>query len=58
LIKRRGKLGLIKVKADFDEAKTWIQERLGKEQKVVIFKAKKYFHIFLKTTPNSIDIKS
>jgi len=36
LIKRRGKLGLIKVKADFDEAKQWIQERLGKEQKVQI----------------------
>lgn len=34
LIKRRGKLGLIKVKADFADAKAWIQERIGKDQVV------------------------
>lgn len=34
LIKRRGKLGLIKVKTDFAGASSWIQERLGKDQKV------------------------
>ena len=33
LIKRRGKLGLIKVKADYEEAKGWISERLGADQK-------------------------
>eukprot|EP00095_Tigriopus_kingsejongensis_P010303 maker-scaffold148_size310697-snap-gene-1.24 protein:Tk10303 transcript:maker-scaffold148_size310697-snap-gene-1.24-mRNA-1 annotation:"atp-citrate synthase" len=32
LIKRRGKLGLIKVKADFSEAQQWIQERMNKDQ--------------------------
>ena len=34
LIKRRGKLGLIKVKADFEEAGGWIKERIGKDQQV------------------------
>jgi ATP citrate (pro-S)-lyase len=34
LIKRRGKLGLIKVNTDFNGASTWIQERLGKDQKI------------------------
>jgi len=31
LIKRRGKLGLLKVNATFDEVKKWVQERLGKD---------------------------
>ena len=31
LIKRRGKLGLIKVNADLQQAKQWINERMGKE---------------------------
>lgn len=31
LIKRRGKLGLIKVNADFAEVKAWVAERLGKD---------------------------
>ena len=30
LVKRRGKLGLIVVNADFDDVKTWISQRLGK----------------------------
>nr|AUZ82868.1 ATP citrate lyase [Tigriopus kingsejongensis] len=34
LIKRRGKLGLIKVKADFSEAQQWIQERMNKDQQI------------------------
>lgn len=34
LIKRRGKLGLIKVNADFPEVKSWVEERMGKDQKV------------------------
>jgi ATP citrate (pro-S)-lyase len=34
LIKRRGKLGLIKVKASLDEVKQWIADRMGKEQEV------------------------
>ena len=34
LIKRRGKLGLIKVKTDLNGATSWIQERLGKDQQV------------------------
>ena len=36
LIKRRGKLGLIKVNTDINDAKEWIQERIGKETKVNI----------------------
>ena len=31
LIKRRGKLGLIKVNVDLQQAKQWINERMGKE---------------------------
>ena len=31
LIKRRGKLGLIKVNVDLQQAKQWIKERMGKE---------------------------
>ena len=31
LIKRRGKLGLVKVNVDFDEAKGWVAERMGKD---------------------------
>ncbi len=34
LIKRRGKLGLIKVNATYDEVKAWVNERLGKDLKV------------------------
>jgi len=34
LIKRRGKLGLIKVKTDYIGAKQWILERLGKNQQI------------------------
>jgi len=32
LIKRRGKLGLIKVNVDFPEVKSWVIERMGQEQ--------------------------
>lgn len=34
LIKRRGKLGLIKVGADFAGVQTWVDERMNKDQKV------------------------
>ena len=34
LIKRRGKLGLIKVNASLAEVKQWVGERLGKDQKI------------------------
>lgn len=34
LIKRRGKLGLIKVNIDFQQCKQWISERMGKDTKV------------------------
>lgn len=34
LIKRRGKAGLLKLNADWSDAKKWIQERAGKPQKV------------------------
>lgn len=34
MIKRRGKLGLIKVNADFPEVKSWVEERMGKNQQV------------------------
>ncbi len=34
LIKRRGKLGLIKVKASLEEVKQWVAERMGKDQEV------------------------
>lgn len=34
LIKRRGKLGLIKVNADLNTVKKWIDERMNKEQQV------------------------
>ncbi len=34
LLKRRGKLGLVKVNASLDEAREWIGERMGKELKV------------------------
>jgi ATP citrate (pro-S)-lyase len=32
LIKRRGKLGLIKVNADFAAVKSWIEGHMGKDQ--------------------------
>jgi len=34
LIKRRGKLGLIKVNADLAEVKMWVGERIGKDMQV------------------------
>lgn len=34
LIKRRGKAGLLKLNADWSDAKAWIAERAGKPQKV------------------------
>uniref|UniRef100_A0A1B6DX35 ATP-citrate synthase n=1 Tax=Clastoptera arizonana TaxID=38151 RepID=A0A1B6DX35_9HEMI len=34
LIKRRGKLGLIKVNTDYKSAQEWILERMGKDQQV------------------------
>jgi ATP citrate (pro-S)-lyase len=36
LIKRRGKLGLILVNADYKAVKDWIQERIGKDTQVCI----------------------
>ena len=34
LIKRRGKLGLIKVNANFNEVKEWVIERMGRDQQI------------------------
>lgn len=34
LIKRRGKAGLLKLNADWPDARAWIAERAGKPQKV------------------------
>jgi len=34
LIKRRGKLGLIKVNADFPTVKTWVAEKMAQNQKI------------------------
>jgi ATP citrate (pro-S)-lyase len=34
LIKRRGKLGLIKVNTDLSGVKEWVSERMGKDQQV------------------------
>lgn len=34
LIKRRGKLGLIAVNKNFEQVKQWVQERMGKDQKI------------------------
>lgn len=34
LIKRRGKLGLIAVNKNFTQVKQWVDERMGKDQKV------------------------
>jgi ATP citrate (pro-S)-lyase len=34
LIKRRGKAGLLKLRANWEEAQAWINERRGREQKV------------------------
>lgn len=36
LIKRRGKLGLIKVKADLPTVKSWIDERINKDIQVCV----------------------
>ena len=35
LIKRRGKLGLIKVKADLHEVQDWVKSRLNQEIQVL-----------------------
>jgi len=43
LIKRRGKLGLIKVNVDLQGAKDFIQKNLGKEISVNFFRKKKFF---------------
>ena len=37
LIKRRGKLGLIKVNVNLQEAKKWIDERMGKNIQVSVY---------------------
>lgn len=34
LIKRRGKLGLIAVNKSYQEVKQWVNERMGKDQKI------------------------
>lgn len=34
LIKRRGKLGLIAVNKKLNEVKQWVNERMGKDQKI------------------------
>jgi ATP citrate (pro-S)-lyase len=34
LIKRRGKLGLIKVNADYKTVQEWVKERMNKDQQV------------------------
>ena len=34
LIKRRGKLGLIAVNKNLAQVKTWVNERMGKDQKI------------------------
>ena len=34
LIKRRGKLGLIKVNANFEEVKQWVQEKMGRDMQI------------------------
>lgn len=34
LIKRRGKLGLIAVNKNFGQVKQWVNERMGKDQKI------------------------
>ena len=39
LIKRRGKLGLIKVNVSYDDAIAWIGEKMGKEIQVSGFRA-------------------
>ena len=36
LIKRRGKLGLIKVNVGYDDAIAWIGEKMGKEIQVFL----------------------
>lgn len=37
LIKRRGKLGLIKVNVDLNEVKKWVSERIDKEVQVIFY---------------------
>jgi len=36
LIKRRGKLGLIKVNANLAEVQTWVGERIGRDVQVSV----------------------
>lgn len=38
LLKRRGKLGLIKVNADLAEVKKWVNDRIDREIQVICFK--------------------
>ncbi|CAB4068187.1 ACLY [Lepeophtheirus salmonis] len=45
LIKRRGKLGLIKINVDYEEVKKWIKEQRSKEQ--TIGKAKGMLRLFI-----------
>lgn len=37
LIKRRGKLGLIKVNADLVQVQEWVNERIDKDIKVIFY---------------------
>lgn len=43
LIKRRGKHGLLTLNKDWSEARKWIEERAGKEIKVIILGKKPYY---------------
>ena len=57
LIKRRGKLGLIKVNVNLQEAKKWIDERTGKDIQVSLCYAVQYLLLlmmafFLVVTPS------
>jgi ATP citrate (pro-S)-lyase len=36
LIKRRGKLGLIKVNVDFTQVQEWVNERIDKDVQVIL----------------------
>ena len=36
LIKRRGKLGLVKVNVSLDEVRAWLGEKMGKELQVCV----------------------
>ena len=49
LIKRRGKLGLIKVNVNLQEAKKWIDERMGKDIQVSLCYAVQYLLLLIMT---------